>query len=60
MYRNTIAALILGFSLPLSAIANECVQTCEQEYQECLGVAETETAKKACEDDITTCKQECS
>ncbi len=43
-----------------AAFANdECTKTCDSEYQECKTVAESPTAKQACEDDVQQCKNDC-
>ena len=38
---------------------DECTKTCDSEYQECKTVAESPTAKQACEDDVQQCKNDC-
>lgn len=59
MKTRSIAAIILTTLFALPALANECEQTCDQEYNECKDVAESATAKQACEDDVKACKAEC-
>ena len=39
---------------------DECSKTCDSEYEECKTVAESPTAKQACEDDVKQCKTDCS
>ncbi|MEZ5493478.1 MAG: hypothetical protein R3E61_02550 [Pseudomonadales bacterium] len=57
--RQLIAAcLVMLFSS--TVLANEeCAATCETEYKECKTVAESPTAKQACEDDLQQCKTDC-
>jgi hypothetical protein len=50
-------ALIALFSS--TVLADECTQTCDSEYQECKNIAESPTAKQACEDDLKQCKADC-
>jgi hypothetical protein len=45
------------FSFAVSA--NECTDICNQDYKDCKAVAETGTAKQACEDDLKECKAQC-
>lgn len=56
---QAIAALFFSGLIAFTATADECVQTCESEYDACKAVAESATATKACEEDITSCKAEC-
>lgn len=48
--QTVIALFFLGF-MTFAATADECTQTCEDDYTACKGVAESTTAKQACEDD---------
>ncbi len=53
------ASIVMLFSSAVLA-DEECTATCETEYQECKTVAESPTAKQACEDDVQQCKNDCS
>lgn len=54
-----IAALFFSGLMTFTAAADECIQTCETEYGACKAVAESATATKACEEDVTSCKADC-
>lgn len=54
-----LAVMAISSALCLPALANECTETCEQEYQDCKAVAESATAKQACDDDVAQCKADC-
>lgn len=57
--RKLIAvSLVMLFSSATFA-NDECTKTCDSEYQECKNVAESPTAKQACEDDVKQCKADC-
>jgi len=51
-------SLVMLFSSATFA-NDECTKTCDSEYQECKTVAESSTAKQACEDDVQQCKADC-
>lgn len=59
MKENFFIALVLSVVFAANAMANECIQTCESEYNDCKSVAESATAKQACEDDVKSCKADC-
>lgn len=59
MKNISLTALLLTGLFSVPALANECIQTCEQEYSDCKAVAESKTAKQGCEDDVQQCKEEC-
>lgn len=59
MKLSKIAVLFFLGMAAFSSIADECVKACEDEYKECKQIAESPTAKAACEDDVTSCKAEC-
>lgn len=58
-FHHFLAVLLLSI-FSVSVFANdECSKTCDSEYQECKNVAESPTAKQACEDDVKQCKSDC-
>ena len=59
MKNQTIIALFFFGFMAFSAAADECIQTCEDDYNSCKEVAESTTAKQACEDDVKACKVDC-
>lgn len=59
MKNQAIAVLFFSGLITFAAAADECVQTCESEYDTCKAVAESATAIKACEDDVKSCKADC-
>lgn len=59
MKNQAIAVLFFSGFITFTAAADECIQTCETEYDSCKAVAESATASKACEDDVTSCKADC-
>jgi hypothetical protein len=58
IYRLLAIALVVLFSSATFA-DDTCTNTCDSEYRECKNVAESGTAKQACEDDLKQCKNDC-
>lgn len=58
-FQPLATALLVSALLGMSAQADECTATCEQEYTDCKASAETDTAKKACDEDVKQCKADC-
>ena len=59
MKLRSLAVLLVSCVFGMSAMADECTQTCDEDYAACKEVAETATAKQACEDDVNSCKADC-
>ncbi len=57
---HQLIAIALLSLFASASFADECSTTCDSEYQECKTVAESPTAKQACEDDVQQCKNDCS
>ena len=49
---KTIAVLFFSGLISFTTFADECTQTCEEDYKACKEVAESATAKQACEDAV--------
>ncbi|HNE27430.1 MAG TPA: hypothetical protein PKZ68_09215 [Pseudomonadales bacterium] len=54
-----LVAISLAMLISTVALADECTATCDSEYADCKNVAESGTAKQACEDDLKQCKADC-
>ena len=57
---KTIAVLFFSGLISFTTFADECTQTCEEDYKAWKEVSESATAKQACEDDVAACKAECN
>jgi hypothetical protein len=57
--QTSIAVMLISAAFGITAVADECASTCEQEYSDCKASAESAAAKQACEDDVKQCKADC-
>ncbi len=59
MQIRQLIAIALVTLFTSAVLADECTETCESNYRACKNVAESTTAKSACEDKLKQCKVSC-
>ena len=60
MTTKPLLTLIVAGLFSMGVLADDdCTKTCTEEFEQCKAVAESSTAKAACEDDVKECKAQC-